>query len=140
MGARTVARECALQILFGVEATGEEAPSAVRAFFSHVAPTAGVEADEEARAYAKELVVGVTQGQDKLDRSITKAATNWRIERMSRVDRNVLRLAAWELGQSVGRAVVIDEAVELAKRFGTESSGPFVNGVLTKIADDLGAR
>ncbi len=76
----------------------------------------------------------------ELDERVTKASTNWRIERMARVDRNVLRLGAWELAhrEDVPRAVVLDEAVELAKRFGSEESGPFVNGVLDRVADDLG--
>ncbi|HEY3236115.1 MAG TPA: transcription antitermination factor NusB, partial [Polyangiaceae bacterium] len=65
---------------------------------------------------------------------------NWRLERMTRVDRNVLRIGAWELlsRSDVPRAVILDEAVELAKRYGTEESGAFVNGVLDRIADDCG--
>ena len=77
---------------------------------------------------------------DPRHESIRKASTNWRIERMARVDRNVLRLGTWELAQidDVPRAVILDEAVELAKRFGSEDSGSFVNGVLDRIATDLG--
>ena len=83
---------------------------------------------------------GVAEDTEKLDGTIRAASTNWRIERMARVDRNVLRLGAWELlrAADVPRAVVLDEAVELAKRFGSEDSGAFVNGVLDRIADDLG--
>ncbi len=127
-------------ILFGVDATGEDAERALTDFFRHVAPTSEIEADAEARAYTEELVRGVAAELTAIDAAIGKASTHWRLERMPRVDRNILRIAAWELRRDVGRAVVIDEAVELAKRFGNEGSGSFVNGVLTKIADDAGAR
>jgi N utilization substance protein B len=77
-----------------------------------------------------------------LDAQLSRASKNWRLERMTRVDRNVLRLGAWELAHQpdVPRAVVLDEAVELAKRFGSEDSGPFVNGVLDRVADELGRK
>jgi transcription antitermination factor NusB len=67
---------------------------------------------------------------------------HWRLERMSRVDRNLLRLGAWELvaRKDVPRAVILDEAVELAKAYGTEESPAFVNGVLNRVADDVGRR
>jgi N utilization substance protein B len=96
--------------------------------------------DPEGRDYADALVRGVAAELAKLDDTIRSASTNWRIERMARVDRNVLRLGAWELSHSadVPRAVILDEAVELAKRFGSEESGAFVNGVLDRIAEDLG--
>ncbi len=83
---------------------------------------------------------GVRSSLEDLDQRITRASTNWRLERMARVDRNLLRLGAWELLHRVDvpRAVVLDEAVELAKRFGTEESGAFVNGVLDRVADDCG--
>ena len=71
---------------------------------------------------------------------VQRSSRNWRLERMARVDRNVLRLGTWELlyGEKVPRAVILDEAVELAKRFGSEDSGAFVNGVLDRVATDLG--
>ena len=96
--------------------------------------------DPEGRDYADKLVRGVEQNLSSVDETIRKASVNWRIERMARVDRNVLRLGAWELVHStdVPRAVILDEAVELAKRFGSEDSGAFVNGVLDRIAEDLG--
>jgi N utilization substance protein B len=77
-----------------------------------------------------------------IDERIAKASTNWRVERMARVDRNVIRLGVWELSErrDVPRAVALDEAVEIAKRYGTEESGAFVNGVLDRIADELGRK
>ena len=96
--------------------------------------------DPEGRDYADRMVRGVAGDLDKVDEAIRKASTNWRLERMARVDRNVLRLGAWELLMSsdVPRAVILDEAVELAKRFGSEESGAFVNGVLDRVATDVG--
>jgi N utilization substance protein B len=86
------------------------------------------------------MVLGVAADLAAVDEAIRKASTNWRIERMARVDRNVLRLGAWELihHTEVPRAVILDEAVELAKRYGSEESGAFVNGVLDRVAENLG--
>jgi N utilization substance protein B len=96
--------------------------------------------DPEGRAYADEAVRGVATTCGDLDRLIVDASVHWRLERMARVDRNILRLGAWELAhrQDVPRAVVLDEAVELAKAFGTDDSSAFVNGVLNRIAETLG--
>jgi len=88
-----------------------------------------------AHAFAKELVQGVGSHRDEIDASITACARNWRIERMAAVDRNVLRLAAWELLHTeTPYSVVIDEAVDLAREFGSDASPAFVNGVLDAIA------
>lgn len=134
MGARTTGREAALQMIFALEANGNSAERVINQFWRE---TPG---DPEGREYAERMVRGVAADLDKLDGTIRKASTNWRIERMARVDRNVLRLGTWELAQidDVPRAVILDEAVELAKRFGSEDSGSFVNGVLDRIATDLG--
>src|SRR5262245_39262896 len=136
MGARTTAREGALQMLFAIDASGTDVERAIAEFWRELP------GDAEDRAYADEAVRGVHGALASIDERIAKASTNWRVERMARVDRNVLRLGAWELGErrEVPRAVVLDEAVEIAKRFGTEESGAFVNGVLDRIADDLGRK
>lgn len=125
-------------ILYGLEATGDDAAEALRTFFLYLAPDAGASPDEETRSYAREVLLGAAGEQAKIDDTIRSASTNWRLERMSRVDRNVLRVATYELLHGVPRAVAIDEAVELAKRFGTEESGGFVNGVLSHVADLVG--
>ncbi len=138
MGARHSGREAALQMLFQMEASGTSADDTERLYWrSFVA-----EADPEGRTYAGEAVRGVETARDDLDRIITEASTHWRLERMGRVDRNVLRLGTWELAHRVDvpRAVILDEAVELAKSFGTDDSSAFVNGVLNRIADTLGRR
>ena len=134
MGARTTAREAALQMLFAIEASDANVDEAIRDFWRELPGEA------EGRPYADEAVRGVRELVLDLDARITQASKNWRLERMTRVDRNVLRLGAWELlkHSDVPRAVAIDEAVELAKRYGTEESGAFVNGVLDRIAENLG--
>lgn len=135
MGARTTSREAALQMLFAYEASGtSNAEQTITSFWRE---TPG---DPEGRAYADAMVRGVLGTLEEVDRVISTASTNWRLARMARVDRNVLRLGTWELRESrdVPRAVAIDEAVELAKRFGGEDSGAFVNGVLDRVAGDLG--
>jgi transcription antitermination protein NusB len=134
MGARTTAREAALQMLFAIDATGGDADQAISDFWRELP------GDAEGREYADALVRGVRDGAEKLDERIRAASQNWRLERMARIDRNALRLGTYELltRTDVPRAVILDEAVELAKRFGGEESSKFVNGVLDRIADDLG--
>ena len=91
---------------------------------------------EAVREFAETLVQGTIGAQDALDRLIEESAENWRIDRMSAVDRNILRLAVYEsryLAPPTPPVVVIDEAVELAKRYGTPESGRFVNGILDHI-------
>jgi transcription antitermination protein NusB len=87
---------------------------------------------KEALEYARKLVEGTLANLEELDGLIREQAENWRLERMSAVDRNVLRLAVYELlhEPDVPKLVVIDEAIELAKRYGSEQSGRFVNGLL----------
>jgi N utilization substance protein B len=138
MGARHSGREAALQMLFQIEVSGASADEAIELFWRSFA----ADADPEGRAYADACVRGVAAAGGTLDARIAAASQHWRVERMARVDRNVLRLGTWELANrpDVPRAVVLDEAVELAKAFGTDESGGFVNGVLNQIADALGRR
>ncbi|MEZ4222065.1 MAG: transcription antitermination factor NusB [Polyangiaceae bacterium] len=134
MGSRTMAREAALQMLYAHEATDTPVD---RVIFDYWREMPG---DAEGRTYADKLVAGVSADLANLDERIRSASTNWRLERMTRVDRNLLRLGAWEITHEldVPRAVIIDEVVELAKRFSTEESSAFVNGVLDRIAEDAG--
>lgn len=127
-------------MLYGVDVAPAGDDEASRHFFAQLAPAAGLSIDLESRAYAESLVRGVRGRIEELDALIKTASRNWRIERMTRVDRNVMRLAAFELLQDVPAAVVLDEAVELAKRYGTEDSSSFVNGVLDRLAADLEKR
>jgi N utilization substance protein B len=134
MGARSTAREAALQMLYALDSTGLDVERVIVDYWKE-AP-----GDPEGRDYANQLVRGVATSLASTDALIEAASQNWRVGRMSRVDRNVLRIGAWELSQrfEVPRAVILDEAVETAKRFGNEDSGAFVNGVLDRIADDCG--
>ena len=132
--ARTQAREAALQMLYALESSGEGIERVIRGFWRE---TPG---EPEGKSYADEIVRGTAEKLEEIDAAISRASENWRLERMARVDRNVLRVATYELGYSSGvpRSVIMDEAVNLAKKFGTEESGRFVNGVLSKIADNFG--
>ena len=121
-------------MLFAIDASGNDVDQAISDFWRELP------GDAEGREYADELVRGVRAKAEQLDERIRAASQNWRIERMARIDRNALRLGTYELltRTDVPRAVILDEAVELAKRFGGEESSKFVNGVLDRIADDLG--
>jgi N utilization substance protein B len=123
-------------MLFAIDATGSDVDDAIRDFWRELP------GDAEGRDYADQLVRGVRRDLEKLDERIRSASQNWRLERMARIDRNALRLGTYELltRTDVPRAVVLDEAVELAKRFGSDESSKFVNGVLDRVADDLGRR
>jgi N utilization substance protein B len=150
MGARTGGRAVALQVLYGLDAAGFlegdrrrtlDVDQAIAGYFKAFEdPDAQAEEiDPEARTFAESLLRDLSTRIDAVDEAIKKASTNWRLERMPRVDRNVLRLGALELiGRDTPRPVVIDEAVELAKRYGGDESAKFVNGILERIADDAG--
>jgi N utilization substance protein B len=129
VGRRTRARECALQMLYQWD-IGRDPVERVFAGFWQVR-TAG----DEAREMAERMVRGAISEIEAVDAEIGAAASHWRIERIAAVERNVLRLAAWELLRTpeTPSAVIIDEAVDLAKRFGEAESFAFVNGVLDAI-------
>lgn len=140
---RRAARALALQILFALDNDGDtiDLGAAVATWSDRFE----LEVDGEARALAEVLVdaAGRDHGRRaKIDDQIVAGSRNWRLERMGRVDRNILRLAVGELLHTPGTPVrvVINEAVELAKRFGTAESSAFVNGVLDRIAASLGRR
>jgi len=129
MGRRRRAREFALQILFQIDLSGGSPDEVFDDFW------AGQEVRDEVREFSQALVRGTDRERRALDDLISSAAENWRVERMSVVDRNVLRLATYEMlfEPETPPVVVIDEAIEIAKRFGTEDSGGFINGVLDSI-------
>ncbi len=129
MGRRTKARECAFQLLYQREITGEPMGTVIEGFWRL---RAGMPA---MRAMAERLARGAQSREAELDEAIAAAATNWRLDRIAPVDRTILRLGAYELvGEAdTPSAVILDEAVELAKRFGEADSPAFVNGVLDAI-------
>jgi len=134
MGVRRKGREAALQILYAVDVSAAPVGDAIADFWGNL----GV--DEDGREFADVLVRGTVSDLARIDEIIRGVSQHWRLERMSWVDRNILRLGTFELLRlvDVPRRVTLNEAVELAKRFGTEGSPGFVNGVLDKIAQDLG--
>ncbi len=130
MGARTSGRQAAAQMLYALDLGGREPEEVIQGFWRELP------AEAEGRPYADEAVRGAWEMREEADRLISEASNNWRLDRMARVDRNILRLGVWELRArpDVPAEVVLDEAVELAKRFGGENSRAFVNGVLNRIA------
>jgi len=133
MSARSQARKRALDILFQSDVRGDELAVTLAA---EAKRAANEPAREASWLYAREIVDGVIDNRDEIDEQIITHARDWKLERMPAVDRAILRLAVWELmfNDEVPAAVVIDEAVELAKEFSTDDSGSFVHGVLGRIA------
>jgi transcription antitermination factor NusB len=129
MGKRRRARELAIQVLFYMEVNPAEPEEA----FDLVCQN--FDGGETIGPFARELVLGVYEKRPELDRLIIRASKNWRLERMPYVDRSILRMATFEIlyMEDVPPKVSIDEAVDIGKRFGTEDSGSFINGVLDNI-------
>ena len=142
MGERRIARELTLQALYKLDMLGEAAaPGTLGVFWDHFVPD-GVPRGGESEQFARALVDGVLANRARIDELIGAAAEHWRLPRLSRVDLNVLRLATFELlgRPEIPAAVTIDEAIEVARRYGSEDSPRFVNGVLDHIAGVLGVR
>jgi N utilization substance protein B len=133
-------REAALQVLYAVDQGRRQTPDSqvsetARAEEAFERVAAHFELPEGARAFAKELVAGVCRSRQELDARLATHSENWRIDRMAAVDRNVLRIGAYEILHSDTPAVIaIDEAVELARRFAGDRSPGFVNGILDSVA------
>lgn len=137
MPSRRRSRQRALQILFSWDVRRQPVEEGIAAFFDTLY-------SEESRAkpqrdeFLDQLVKGAVEHVEELDRRITEHAAHWRMERMSIVDRNILRLAVYEMMHSDTPApVVIDEALELARRYSNEESVQFVNGVLDAVHREL---
>jgi N utilization substance protein B len=126
MGERRKAREAALQILYQLEFETAEPGPAVKAYWK------SKRGSEATRGYARWLVEGIFEHRADLDAAIQKVSKNWRIERMGLIDRNILRLAAFELSCSrpTAPAIVINEAIEITKKFSSPEAAVFVNGIL----------
>lgn len=130
MRKRTKARECALKILYAIDITKDDPDLCIERFWG---AEEGVE--EPTRDYADKLVRGAVSNMKKIDKVITQYTTNWELGRMAVIDRNILRFAAYELLhlEDVPPKVAINEAIDIAKKYGDRDSGKFVNGVLDKI-------
>jgi N utilization substance protein B len=136
MGTRRKARECALQMLFAADVTKTFVPNVLtNGYWKELGE---VVADEKTQAFADNLVTGTMRNVEAIDARIKTRAEHWRIERMAIVDRNVLRLAVYEfLYEETPHTVVINEALEIARRFSTFEATQFINGILDAIKQDL---
>ena len=134
MGKRRKSRELALQFLYQLDLNSGDDPAPYEDEFWSRHPV-----DAGARAFADGLVRGAKQNQPKIDHLIAQSTEHWDLDRMAAVDRNILRLAAYELlfQYDVPPKVVINEAIEIAKKFGTAESSRFINGVLDRIHKEL---
>ena len=135
MPRRSRAREVVLQILYQDDLNPDAQQQTADSFL-----VSRLHADEELTAFARSLLSGVRRNRGELDQLLTKTAENWSLERMAVTDRNVLRLGTFEiLYTETPDRVAINEAVELAKRFGTDQSAQFVNGILDRFLQDRGS-
>jgi len=132
---RTRGRELALQLLYMVDARGDEALLGVDDFLRHEAPD-----EPEAHEFARQLLSGTLDHQGEIDKVISAAAQNWNLRRMALVDRNILRMAVYEMLHvgDIPAKVSINEAIEMGKRFSTQQSGAFINGILDRIRRERG--
>jgi len=129
MRKRSRARELALMVLYQMDITRDTAAEALKDFWENH------KADADVRGFASQLVTGTIQNLERIDQVVRHCAENWEIHRMATVDRNILRLATYELlfVDEIPLKVSINEAVDLAKKFGDVESGRFVNGILDRI-------
>jgi N utilization substance protein B len=134
-GRRSRAREAALQVLYFWEVGRAQPLSAFEAYFAEHHP----DADPELAAFATRVVLGTIAEVGEIDQLIERHTRRWRVDRLAIIDRLVLRMAVWELrhGADTPPAVVINEALELARRFSSDESVRFVNGVLDAIHREL---
>ncbi len=133
MGLRRTARECALQMLYQYD-IGNQPPEEILDLFWEMN-----EHPKKVREFANELFEGSVDQLKEIDRTIQQHTKNWRLSRMAAVDRNILRLAVYEFrcDKRTPVTVVINEALEIAKKYSTHESAQFVNGVLDSIKSDL---
>ena len=129
MGKRRKSREGTLQILFQREFDDSNLDDIVNQFWK------GKKASREIKDYSHYLITGVTSHQDSIDRIIQSASEHWRLSRMAVVDRNILRMAVFELfyEEGIAPAIVINEAIEIAKKFSSDQAAQFINGILDAI-------
>ena len=129
-GTRRKGRELALQALYQIEITGDASIAAVELFLSHF------EGSAEAKEFARRLVSGVVSQRVEIDRLIQQCIEHWKLLRLAKVDLVILRMATYELVfcPDIPLNVSLDEAIEIGKRFGTDDSPNFINGVLDQVA------
>lgn len=130
MGSRRRGRELALQILYAMDMNPSDRQPSANQFMEDT------KVDFDAADFAEDIVRGVTENRDLIDRKIVEKSKNWALSRMAKVDLNILRMATFELlfRCDIPKNVTINEAIEVAKKFGTEDSPAFINGILDEIA------
>lgn len=144
MASRRRAREFALQALYQSDLTDTSVSAALNHLWSGLVDGEGIDgvkpAESEEIEFAQRVALGVQEHKERIDTLLEEASSNWRLPRMPVVDRNILRLATYELleCQDIPATVSINEAVELAKGFGTSESRAFVNGIVDRVARTLG--
>jgi transcription antitermination protein NusB len=133
---RRKGRELALQALYQIEITGDPSGAAVDLFLRHF------EGNARAKDFARRLVSGTVSQRGEIDRLLAEATEHWRLERLAKVDFVLLRMAVYELRfcADIPTSVTLDEAIEIAKRFGSEESAGFVNGVLDCVAQSCSGK
>lgn len=133
MGRRRKAREMALQVLYQIDVAKEECEEALRIFW------AWARADEQVQHFCNTLVRGTMEHLDTIDAMLKRVSDHWSLERMSIVDRNILRFAIYELCylDDIPPKVTINEAIEIAKTYGTADSAVFVNGILDRVKREV---
>lgn len=131
MRKRTISRECALKVLYQAEIARRAIPLASQSYWAEQEDSK----DKVVKEYAERLTNGIEANLAAIDAKITQYATNWQIKRMAVIDRNILRIGVYEMifSGEVPPKVSINEAVELAKKYGDIESSKFVNGILDKI-------
>lgn len=135
MGTRRKARECALQMLFAADVAGTPTDALTTDYWNELGEA---ETDDATREFATRLAAGALKEIEAVDAKIRSRAEHWRIPRMAIVDRNVLRLAVYEfLFEETPHTVVINEALEIARRFSTFEATQFINGILDAVKHDL---
>lgn len=133
MGRRRKAREETLRILFRLEFENKQIDKTLNQYWQ------SKKTSEEIKEYSTWLVKGIISGQAKIDNIIQQVSEHWRISRMAIVDRNILRMAVFELlyEESIAPAIVINEAIEIAKKYSGDEAATFVNGILDAIRKNL---
>jgi transcription antitermination protein NusB len=136
MGNRRKGRELALQALYQIEITGDASLAAVDLFLNHF------EGNAEAKEFARRLVSGVVSQRAEIDRIVQRCTDHWKLMRLAKVDLVILRMATYELVfcPDIPLNVSLDEAIEIGKRFSTDDSATFINGVLDQVAQSSGAK
>jgi len=143
---KRMGRELAMQYLFQCDVNGEVAKVDTLSLFWEQAETSGSFPENrhfrKAKVYAEKLITGVANNLPQIDGTIAEFSEKWELERMAVVDRNILRVAIFELTgcPDIPPLVSIDEAIEISKEFGAEKSGMFINGILNGVKDSLRAK